>query len=141
MLLIQTKEKTMKRRSTYLAIVLFGVLAAALSLGGCSSGPSPKVNIANADMAIERARQANAINLAPLDLKLAEEKVQQAKEASSKEKNTDASRLADEALADAQTAEAKSRATQTAQIQQQVQKDINALRREVSPPQPTPAGR
>ncbi len=105
-----------------------------VAFAGCA-GEKPKANIANADMAIQRAREANAINYAPLELKTAEEKLQQAKKESDAEEYKKARWLADESKADAQVAEAKSRSMRSAQIEQQVRKDIDALRQEpVAPP-------
>jgi len=120
-------------------VVLAGI---SFLLGGCASGPSAKPSIANADMGIQRAREANAINHAPLELRLAEEKIAQARKAADDDKNEEARQLADEALADAQTAEAKSRATQMAQIEQQARQGAHTLRQETAlPPPPTPMGR
>ncbi len=117
---------------------LLGSFCICLFLSGCASNGA-KANIANADMAVRRAREANAINYAPLQLRLAEEKLQQARSASEHDGKKEARRLADEAVADAQTAEAKSRATQTAQIEQQMRQDVSALRQETLGPPPAPA--
>lgn len=120
------------------AATFAGVAGIGLLLGGCASDGATRANIANADMAVQRAREANAINFAPLELRLAEEKLQQARSASEHDGKEEARRLADEALADAQTAEAKSRAVQTAQIEQQMRQDVGALRQEALAPLPAP---
>jgi hypothetical protein len=118
---------------------LLGIFGICLFFGGCASDQGAKANIANADMAIQRAQEANAINLAPLELRLAEEKLQQATSASQHDGTKEARRLADEAVADAPTAEAKSRAVQTAQIEQQMRRDVSALRQVTPGPPPAPA--
>ncbi len=120
---------------------LVGAFGICLLLGACASERGARANIANADMAIQRAQQANAGNYAPLELRLAEEKLQQARSASDRDKKKEARRLADEAVADAQTAEAKSRATQTAQIEQQMRQSVGTLRQETLAPAPTPLNR
>jgi hypothetical protein len=109
---------------------------------GCSHGPKPTANIASADLAIQRAREANAINYAPLELRLAEDKLRQARAESDDKKYTEARRLADQALADAQTAEAKARSESTRQIAGQMQQSVTTLQRELSaPPAPAPMAR
>ncbi len=122
---------------------LLGCFCICLPLAGCASDNGVRANIANADMAIQRAREANAINYAPLELRLAEEKLQQARKASEDDGKEKARRLADEAAAQARTAETKSRATQTAQVEQQMRQDVSILRQETpgSPPAPAPMSR
>lgn len=124
-------------------LTVIGFFSICCLLAGCASERGARANIANADMAIQRAREANAINYAPLELRLAEEKLQQARKASEDDGKKEARRLADEALADAQTAEAKSRAVQTAQIEQQARQGVSTLRQETlaPPPAPAPMGR
>ncbi len=121
---------TIKKRGSGSLWGIVPVVVVCLSMIGCASGEKPKANIANADMAIQRAREANAINYAPLELKVAEDKLQQAKKASDEEKYTNARWLADEARADAELAEAKSQSARTGQIEQQVRQDVETLRRE-----------
>lgn len=115
-----------------------GIFGVCLLMGGCASDNGVKANIANADTALQRAREANAINFAPLELRLAEEKLQQARGASEHDGKKEARRLADEATADARTAEAKSRAAQTAQIEQQMRQDVSTIRQEALTPLPAP---
>lgn len=109
------------------------VFVAVLLMTGCASDQKAKANIARAEIEIRRAREANAINYAPLELRLAEEKLQQAKKASDDDKGKEARRLADEAQADARVAEAKSRATRTAGVEQQIREDVTVLRQETAP--------
>ncbi len=53
--------------------VLFGLLLA----GSCASDKKPTEKLANADLAVQRAREANAINYAPLELRMAEDKLEE----------------------------------------------------------------
>ena len=114
----------------------FLVVAVLLLVGACASDQKAKPNIANAEMGIQRAREANAINHAPLELRLAEEKLEQARGASRDEKYEEARRLADQSLADARVAEMKSQAAQTTQTEQQIRQGVSDLRREALPPPP-----
>jgi hypothetical protein len=91
----------------------------------------PNDRISNAEMAIERARQENAITYAPLDLKLAEEKLENAKKAVSVKNYSAAARLADESLLDAQTAEARSKAEKAKDMSQKMQENVDSLRKEL----------
>ena len=103
-----------------------------LVISGC--GPKmmpPHDKISNAEMAISRARDANANVYAPLDLKLAEDKIANAKKAMSIGDNQTAAMQADEALIDAQTAEAKSKAEKAKELSQKMQENIDSLRQEL----------
>jgi hypothetical protein len=82
-------------------------------------------------MAIDRARQENAMEYAPLDLKLAEEKLDNAKKAMSANNHSLAARLAEESLLDAQTAEARSKAEKAKGMSQKLQDSVDSLRREL----------
>lgn len=116
-----------------LGIGLIAALAASiLFFTGC--GPKilpPHDKISTAEMAISRARDANASLYAPLDLKLAEDKLANAKKAMSADDNQTAARQADEALIDAQTAEAKSKAEKAKELSQKMQDNIDSLRQEL----------
>jgi hypothetical protein len=103
-------------------------------VAGCASEKKPTARISNADLAIQEAREANAINYSPLELKLAEDKLNQARAAADKDKNREARRLADEAFADAKTAEAQARSEKTRQMAQQMRESVAALQRELSTP-------
>lgn len=114
------------------SIVVLG-LAILLLAGGCASDKKPTAQLSNADLAIQRARQANANDYAPLELRLAEDKLNQARTAEEKEKYKDARRLADEARADAEAAESKARSERTKAAEREMQRSITTLQREVTP--------
>lgn len=98
---------------------------------GCASKVAPVENITGAAMAIKEAENANAGVYAPLELRLAEEKLTAAKQAMGREEYTEARRLADEALADAQLAEAKSRAEKSKMTAEELRESIETLKREI----------
>jgi Domain of unknown function (DUF4398) len=87
-----------------LALAGSGLLALA-----CASVPEPTGEIAKADLALRKAEAVNAAELAPLDARLAREKLEKAKLDVKDGKNLDARRLAEEAEVDALVAEAKAR--------------------------------
>jgi hypothetical protein len=113
------------------AAILIFVLVSMAAVGCGPKIPPPHDRISNAEMAIERARQENAIIYAPLDLKLAEEKLENAKKAMSVNNNSTATRLAEESLLDAQAAEARSKAEKAKEMSQKMQESVDSLRREL----------
>lgn len=131
------KSKRWVVAGTFIAIT-FGLLIA----GGCASEKKPTANLANADLAVQRAREANAINYAPLELRLAEDKLNSARSAADREEYKEARRLADEALADAQAAEAKATSERTRQMAGEMQESVTILQRNIAPsPSPAPMSR
>jgi hypothetical protein len=113
-------------------LIRIPLICAALCAGAC--GPSvvaPLDKMARVEMTITEARQSNAINHAPLELKFAEDKLRKARLAVEKEDFEQANRMAEEALIDAQLAEAKSRSTQAKKVAREIQDSIADMRREI----------
>lgn len=102
-----------------------------LFLAACASTPPPSDKLANVGMAIQRARESEAQKYAPLELKLAVEKYEKAKDAVEEEEYERARRLADEALIDAQLAESKAKAEKQKKIAQDMQESVETLREEL----------
>lgn len=114
-----------------LCAVLLLVMGA-IGISGCSAPvQKPDSQIALAESAISRAREVNANEYAPLDLKLAEDKIKEAKEAFAKQDFEKARTKAESALSDANLAESKSRAAKQKKITQDMQDDVDTLRQEV----------
>lgn len=113
---------------TLTALVGAGLLAA-----GCASVPEPKGELANADLALRKAEAVNAAELAPLDARLAREKLEKAKLEQSEGKNLDARRLAEQAEVDALVAEAKARSTRVQRATEEKQNQVDLLRKGASP--------
>lgn len=108
------------------------VVGALLVIIGCAAKiPPPVDKIAQVEREIQRARESGADIYAPLDLKLAEEKLAEAKDAMAKEKNDKAAQKAEEALTDAQVAEAKSRAAKEKKRTEELQESVDTLRQEI----------
>ena len=97
---------------------------------GCSARRPPDAHMSTADLAIRSASDETASEHAPLDLRLAREKLDQAREAVKDDEYDRARRLAEESLADAQVAEAKSRAAKARDNLKQAHDDVEALRKE-----------
>ena len=89
---------------------LLALAGSGLCALACASVPPPTGEIAKADLALRKAEAVNAAELAPLDARLAREKLEKARLEEKDGKNLDARRLAEEAEVDALLAEAKARA-------------------------------
>lgn len=108
-------------------------MTAAAVLAGCASRdvPPPRAEFARAELAIEQAESSEATQYAPLALRDARKKLEEARAAAYREDYLNARYLAKEAevdgrlaLADAQTARAEQRAEET-------RRSIETLRQEL----------
>ena len=113
--------------------VLALLVGTGLLATGCASVPEPKGELANADLALRKAEAVNAAELAPLDARLAREKLEKAKLESEKGRNLEARRLAEEAEVDALVAEAKARSTRVQRATEEKQNQVDLLRKGASP--------
>lgn len=132
MLFMKKKGGKMKRvrKCSYPALMSVILIGGLLALG-CAAKVAPVENITGAAMAIKEAENSNAGVYAPLELRLAEEKLNAAKQAMAREDYRQAQRLADEALADAQLAEAKSRAEKSKITAEEMRESIETLKHEI----------
>lgn len=107
-------------------------LSAAMMLGACASVETTPIRntIANAQQAVSDAERMEAHQHAPLELRLAEEKLARARAALEDEEYERADWLADEALADAQLAGAKARTARTENMVSELRASIDALEQE-----------
>ena len=108
--------------------ILAGLAGAALLAAGCASVPEPKGEVANADLALRKAEAVNAAEIAPLDARMAREKLENARLAVQKENYVKARRLAEEAEVDALVAEAKARSTRVQRSTQGVRDQVEKMR-------------
>ena len=114
-------------RVVSITIILMTLIAA-----GCAAKDVAHVeSIAGAESAINQAQDSKATIYAPLELKLAEEKLNAAKAEVAKEEFLKAEYLADEALMDARLAEAKSLSGKAKKQAQEMRDSIETLRREI----------
>jgi hypothetical protein len=124
----------LRTRSALQASVFTAMLILlAFFIGVCAGVDKGRVQqqIGKAESAVSDARGSQARNYAPLQLKLAEEKLAQARIAFENEDYQSASWLAEEAVADANLAEAKSQWASTRQTVQQLQDTIQSLQQEI----------
>ncbi|HEY7163197.1 MAG TPA: DUF4398 domain-containing protein [Candidatus Binatia bacterium] len=95
---------------------------------GCSTARPPRDQVAAADLQVKEALNSKASADAPLDLRMAVEKLGKAKVAMANEHYTEARRLAEESLVDAQVAEAKADSQQAQQTMHEAQHTLDSLR-------------
>jgi hypothetical protein len=106
------------------------VVVAALSVTGCSTVAPPKEQLAAAELAVQQANKSKAPQYSPLELRMAMDKLDEAKRAMNKEEYTLARRLAEEALVDAQVAEAKAASEDARRAASDLRQSLETLRRE-----------
>ncbi len=97
---------------------------------GCASTPVPRAELAQAELAIEQAERNDASVYAPLEMRLARDKIGQAKEALDDEENLQARTAAEEALVDAQLASVKATRSRAEAAAKEMEKTQNALEQE-----------
>lgn len=96
---------------------------------GCAGAPAVD-SAAPAELAVNRAIEAKAAEYAPLELRLANEKLEGARRAMNEQEYEEAGRLAESAGADARLAEAKARAEAARKQAQEIRVTIDTLRKE-----------
>lgn len=96
------RRNSMKGRKNMLGLFVVTMVLSILLLGGCGGGFSalPKEKISESDKALIEAKGSNATVNAPVELKAAEDKLEQAKAAFGTKDYDTADRLAEQALAD-----------------------------------------
>ena len=100
-----------------------------IALGGCAGAPTVD-SVAPAELAVNRAIEAKAAAYAPIELRLAREKLDGARRAMNEGEYEEAQRLADAARVDAQLAEAKAQSETAREQVQAIQATIDTLRQE-----------
>ena len=120
-----------KRRILMVRMLAVFTACCALFLAACAGTPPPTEKISNVEMMIQRARQNEADKYAPLELRLAEEKLQEAKAAMAEDENETAHKKAEKALADARVAEAKARAEKARRLTDEMSDSVDTLRQEI----------
>jgi hypothetical protein len=114
--------------------------AVVAALAACASGPVPLEQLAVAKESVQRAEQAGATELAPVELSTARDKLQHAQQAAANHEGQNATRLADQANVDAQLAEATAREHKSQRAELELEASLQALRQESShdqlPPPP-----
>ena len=110
------------------------LVIALIVAAGCSTARRPTAQMAKADLAIHDADKSDAPDLAPLELRRARDKYEQAKRALDDDKYDRARRLAEQALVDAELAQAKADSEKAQRQAHQTRDSIDTLRREADRP-------
>jgi hypothetical protein len=103
-----------------------------LWLSGCSGlAASSRQKISEGDKALIGAKESNATVNAPVELKAAEDKLEQAKAAFGQKDYNNADRLAEQALADVDYARTKGSSEKVKKEAEQIRQNIKTLRQEI----------
>ena len=109
------------------------LIVGTLLMGGCGTpGTQPMEKIANAELAINQAQDRKAQELAPLELRYAEDNLQKAKAAQQNGDYEQARRFAEQAIVDAELAEYKAESETARQTTKEMRDSIDALRQETN---------
>jgi hypothetical protein len=123
------EETTMKAGiKGHVLMLCLGLLA----LAGCAPATQPPASqMALAQDAVEKASAASAYEYAPVELKAARDKIDQAKTAMQSKDYASSQRLLEQAEVDARLAEARSNAAKAQRAVEELQKSIDLLREEI----------
>ena len=117
-----------------LTILSMTIIVLGLSFGCATKGKDVAEDFNRATTAIQTARTAEAMSYAPLDLRIAEDKLAEARDAVGREDYDEGRRLADEALVNAQLAEKKADSERAKRAAQEMRDTIESLRKAVQEP-------
>lgn len=106
--------------------------ATLLSLSGCASAPVPTEQLAVSKTQIDSATTAGGTEFAPLELKMAREKLEAANRAVSEKHYDEAARLAAEAQVDAKLAETKALSAKAQKAVAETQDHLRTILHEVN---------
>lgn len=107
-------------------------LSVAMLTGGCAATPSPPTDhLTGAEQALQRAEERGAQQHAPLELRLAQEKLQAARAAYDREQYEASQRHAQEARVSAELAETRAEQARAERVAQTMRESVQTLRREI----------
>ncbi len=122
----------MKGKRIILSLFVVIMALSILWLSGCSGlAASSRQKISEGDKALIGAKESNATVNAPVELKAAEDKLEQAKAAFGQKDYSSADRLAEQALADVDYARAKGASEKVKKEAEQIRQNIQTLRQEI----------
>src|SRR6266850_1012248 len=110
------------------------VLVVTVAIGGCAAKRQPTAKLEVVEVALREADASGSAQYAPLELRLAREKLDLARRAMNADDPERARRLSEEALADAQLAEAKTNTEKARRNAEEVRKGTEALHEEATRP-------
>jgi len=106
------------------------IAAIVAGLAACASTPIPNEKIAVAKVAVQRAEQAGAPELAPVELATARDKLARAEKAAADREALPANNYAEQANVDAELAEATAREQRSHKAAMEFDASMQALRAE-----------
>ena len=122
----------MKGKRIILSLFVVVMALSILWLSGCSGlAASSRQKISEGDKALIEAMESNATVNAPVELKAAEDKLEQAKAAFGQKDYGTADRLAEQALADVDYARAKASSEKVKKEAEAIRQNIKTLRQEI----------
>jgi hypothetical protein len=104
----------------------------ALAAAGCVTTPIPNEQIAVAKTSVQRAEEAGAPELAPVEMAAARDKLARAEKAAADHDAQPATQLAEQASADAQLAEATAQEQHSRKAAMELDASLQALKQESS---------
>jgi hypothetical protein len=104
--------------------------AIALCVAGCVTTPVPNEKLAVAKSSVQRAEQAGAPELAPVEMAAARDKLARAEKAAADRDALPATQLAEQANVDAQLAEATAQQQRSRKAAMEFDASLQALRQE-----------
>jgi uncharacterized lipoprotein YmbA len=114
-----------------ISLKLAALASATVLLAACASTPPPNAQVAVSAAAVNHAAGAGAPELAPVEMRLARDKLQRANVAMTTKDYGQALALAQEAQVDAQLAEAKAHSAKARKAAEEVREDGRVLREEI----------
>ncbi len=110
---------------------ILSVITGAVLIAACASTSPPTQQLTETRMVIEQAEQLGAEEFAPLEIRDAKIKLQQARDAIDAEDYDKAKRLLEHARVDAELAEVKARSAKSQQAAAELRESIRVLKEEL----------
>lgn len=123
----------MKRQ--YKLLLISSLVITVCLLTACASTPPPTDTITRAKVSLDEAEEAGSRDHAPLELRNARKKLQEAQAAFGQEEYKRAKRLAEQAQVDAQLAEQKALSAKAQDSVEEIQDHMRLLRKELGMPE------
>jgi len=103
------------------------IVCATVAVAGCAGRRPPTAKMSAAVTRVVVAEDADASHYAPLEMRLAREKLARAQKAEHEHDNDEAERLAEQSSADAELAQAKASAEKARRNADEMRKAVDAL--------------
>ena len=120
-----------KIRGKGAAILLSALFMAGVAAGCGTTAPPPTAEMAEARTAVRQAEDVGGMELAALEYRRAQQKLEAAQEALARERHIEARRLAEQAAVDAELASVKARSAKTRAAVEELRSSIRVLREEM----------